>query len=471
MDSGARSRLLVALGRKNEELRIKMSGGLAHSLKRVRSRTEEEVDPDYIPSDEVNSRQSDRDSCDENENFQSVVCEQKMRLQKKKRRVDSDEKIASAVSKVVGKMVDIVVARGLVKPKKYKKPSIKNDEQIASTVSEMVGEIVECVSGGKEYEISINDVNSLGFTKKGEPRKRRACEEPPTIRKLRKLESTIKSHRVKPPCKSTCKLRCPVIISLERQEAINSGFWGLSQDQKNAFVMKSQRKTPKGRGTTKSNSSRREHTYQYLLTDGEGNDVLVCKIFYLATLGCDPSNDHILKSVRSSLNNALVMPLEDRRGRHPQNTKVDRGPIVAHIMSFKPTISHYRRVHAPNRLYLPNDVNISMMHSLFKETHLELADKVSYELYRQEVAKLNISFTKLGHEECFDCEVFNLHCTASGGHSKNQLAEDCDLCMQWKTHHERYRKTRAEYQEDVNRSCSPDELIVSVDLQKVSKIS
>ncbi|CAB0010906.1 unnamed protein product [Nesidiocoris tenuis] len=161
------------------------------------------------------------------------------------------------------------------------------------------------------------------------------------------------------------------------------------------------------------------------------------------------------------------MPPQDKRGRHPSMKKVDKTPIVDHITSFSPTISHYRRAHAPNRLYLPSDVTMKLMHDDFKESFPHLSDKVSYELYRQQVAKLNISFMKLGHEECFDCAAFKEHCSSDQGHSKTQLADGCEPCKEWSDHHERYKKTRIHYQTDVIKECSPAELIVSADLQKL----
>ena len=45
--------------------------------------------------------------------------------------------------------------------------------------------------------------------------------------------------------------------------------------------------------------------------------------------------------------------------------------ISSHISKFNPCISHYRRKHAPNRLYLPSELNIKVMYDYFKEGHVE----------------------------------------------------------------------------------------------------
>ncbi|GBO44048.1 hypothetical protein AVEN_61152-1 [Araneus ventricosus] len=48
----------------------------------------------------------------------------------------------------------------------------------------------------------------------------------------------------------------------------------------------------------------------------------------------------------------------DKRGKHPKPKKIERSIIINHIESYNPSIAHYRREHAPNRRYLPNDVTI-----------------------------------------------------------------------------------------------------------------
>ncbi|BES91110.1 Hypothetical protein NTJ_03918 [Nesidiocoris tenuis] len=332
-----------------------------------------------------------------------------------------------------------------MKKRKDKKVTIETDEQIYSTVSDVLDGLLVCVTERKSYKA----LNERGYTKEGKPRKRRKFEDAKDVRKKKKMGEVIDAHKVKPPCKLNCYLKCVNAIDEQRRKAINGGFWRLDLEGRRTFVMNSQRKTPKQQCTRSGGGSRRENSFQYFLTDEDGHAVRVCKTFYLGTLGYDISNDRILKTLRTSINAGDVMPPQDKRGRHPSMKKVDKTPIVDHITSFSPTISHYRRAHAPNRLYLPSDVTIKLMHDDFKESFPHLSDKVSYELYRQQVAKLNISFTKLGHEECFDCAAFKEHCSSDQGHSKTQLADGCEPCKEWSDHHERYKKTRIHYQTDV----------------------
>ncbi|KAG5867951.1 hypothetical protein JTB14_007650 [Gonioctena quinquepunctata] len=54
----------------------------------------------------------------------------------------------------------------------------------------------------------------------------------------------------------------------------------------------------------------------------------------------------------------------------------------------------------------------------------------------------NISFVKLGHEECEDCEYFLLH---NEDHKKDNLAIDCAICRQWDEHIKKADKSRTRY--------------------------
>lgn len=55
--------------------------------------------------------------------------------------------------------------------------------------------------------------------------------------------------------------------------------------------------------------------------------------------------------------------------------------------------------------------------------------KVAYDSYRVRVKEKNISFAKLGQEECEMCEEFNLH-----GHTKDNFQEGCIVCDKWQLH-------------------------------------
>ncbi len=105
----------------------------------------------------------------------------------------------------------------------------------------------------------------------------------------------------------------------------------------------------------------------------------------------------------------LPLPRRSMQGSQLIKPLKDRELIMAHTNSFNPVISHYRREHAPRKMYLPSEVTITMMHIDFKEKHPDFV--CSYALYRRVVTKeMNISLTQLGNEECELCESHKLHC-------------------------------------------------------------
>lgn len=152
-------------------------------------------------------------------------------------------------------------------------------------------------------------------------------------------------------------------------------------------------------------------TYAYHLKSDDGIVHDVCKSFFLTTLGYHSKNDRLVMTVMGSSLSAVTSP-KDRRSRHDPANKLNTSPIRAHIESVGPSITHYRREHAPNRHYLPSDVTIRFMCTDYKEKHPN--SKCSYETYRKQLRNMNISFTKLGEEECEKCTQNDIHCKATG---------------------------------------------------------
>ena len=135
----------------------------------------------------------------------------------------------------------------------------------------------------------------------------------------------------------------------------------------------------------------------------------------------------------------------------------------------------------------------------FKTKHKDF--KCSYELYRKEIQKMRISFTKLGEEGCEICEEFhmnerdhdhavdtghlqglndeneiaNLECdkckkwvNLQGLNDENEIANlECDKCKKWVNHINAAKMSRRCYQDDVADADDDNKVIRSVDLQKV----
>ena len=106
---------------------------------------------------------------------------------------------------------------------------------------------------------------------------------------------------------------------------------------------------------------------------------------------------------------SALQPARDKIGRREAANKISGDQlnlIRSHIYSHHPAISHYRRTHAPNRLYLSPELSIASMYKDFEKKHPGIC---KIETYRKQIKALNISFAKLREEECEKCIMFENH--------------------------------------------------------------
>lgn len=324
-------------------------------------------------------------------------------------------------------------------------------------------------------ENSDDETDQVRLTKKGNIRKRKTYNVSLKDRKRLKNENKIKiKYSVKPGCRENiCKKKCSDRFSEEFREKINNIFWKKSwTEQKYFFLYNTSIKNPdrpKKRENCENEGKRytRSKTVTYFLTDENGEKVPVCKTFFLTTLGYNQNNCKAVRNVINMNYRAELIPVSvsDGRGHNPNPKKIQPTRIIDHITSFNPAISHYRREHAPNKKYLPSDLNIRMMYKHYCETDPQT--QVSYGFYRKLVKTLNISFTKLGQEECEICEKFIIH------NPQREMIRHrhCQECKDYEEHHERYILARKKYENDADNQThkknSPDTLIFAVDLEKV----
>lgn len=182
-------------------------------------------------------------------------------------------------------------------------------------------------------------------------------------------------------------------------------------------------------------NSKRNVSYYYTLPDGFGTRQVVCKTFLLTTLGFTKNNDTVLHNVLNNTGDGSITPPTDMRGAK-SHVKIEKEIIKEHIESFNPSISHYRREHAPNTRYLPSDISMTAMYADFRVKNPEF--KVSYDTYRNVLHSMNISFTKLGHEECERCVSFSHQ-------DPNHTAEkdpNCEKCNDILHHLDKAKKAR-----------------------------
>ena len=119
---------------------------------------------------------------------------------------------------------------------------------------------------------------------------------------------------------------------------------------------------------------------------------------FLSTLG--RTSDKTIQTVLSKCKSShTVVDLSDQRVKSDGIKKPDdiSDKVTNHILSFNPSISHYRRAHAPKRMYISPEFNVSGMYKDFCTSN---PVKISYNYYNKKVKRMNISFAKLGEEEC-----------------------------------------------------------------------
>jgi len=227
-----------------------------------------------------------------------------------------------------------------------------------------------------------------------------------------------------------------------------------------------------------------------------GNKLYVCKKMFLNTLGFTAD-----KIVTTSLatTSSTGITRKDKRGQHKPKHAIneeDQQFMKSHIRSFNPQISHYRREHAPKRLYLAPELTITEMFADYLDSCKEQNRKTfGYISYSRHIKSMNISFAQLGDELCEKCQQHNVHMQSESRDEsannessnaervkKNKIREmkkyvekeklcskeNCDQCVQYKIHRQAYLETRAAYTADKDAvGENDDELYLSSDMQKV----
>ncbi|KAJ8932859.1 hypothetical protein NQ314_014387 [Rhamnusium bicolor] len=255
------------------------------------------------------------------------------------------------------------------------------------------------------------------------------------VKESERIERDKNSHRLKSPCK--CKYKCIENIKEERRITIWNEFYKMSYNKRRAWVHGRVIQQNKKRKITKM-----ENTWL-----NEKNDKFITTMLKNSTL-------------------EAITPKLDRRGSAVPANKCDRELLRQHILSFHPCKYHTDYINRyPNK-------------------------KVSYYTYRKVISDMNISFTKLGHEECDACmehiqhlkshneviqiqedfdqdhtpEIDNSISTNSNSRidsnvsalesSSNRYKNTCVHCKDWLSHFEKAKISRAAYRRDLTQGTS-----------------
>ncbi|XP_037038548.1 uncharacterized protein LOC119076034 [Bradysia coprophila] len=301
----------------------------------------------------------------------------------------------------------------------------------------------------------IETKDNSTLTKNGLVRKRRVFKMPLKERLAGKFQLQQEIHPLRTACQHG---DCNKNVPQQRRLEINKEFWQMKFSDRYTFgVQTISRKDIKQR--RRNTRAIKNNTFQYFLKDENGEIKRVCQTFYLTTLGFSKRNDSFIKTAMGNARYKIPLPRSSKRGSHDRPNRKDYECIVSHIRSYNPNVSHHRREHAPKKIYLPENLTITSMHTHFREENPHV--QCSYYLYRRIVTnELNISFTKLGHEQCETCEEYDLHKKC------NPTCDTCDLCVEFQFHKKKYTESRALY--DKQRLLNTEtKSFYSADLEKV----
>ena len=145
-----------------------------------------------------------------------------------------------------------------------------------------------------------------------------------------------------------CKRKCLDFIPQEQREIIYLHYWSSNRINQKEFLWQRISNAEKKRTRTKKSPKKnRRHSRVYTFKRSNDEMVQVCSIFFLGTLGY--KNEHNV-SYMFNQQSPTKSNKPDARGRHSPAHKLSEGTkelINKHIEAFNPSISHYRRAHAP----------------------------------------------------------------------------------------------------------------------------
>lgn len=240
----------------------------------------------------------------------------------------------------------------------------------------------------------------------------------------------VQGHEAGAPCK--CKYKCynKVGLTLEIRDKILKQFNLLeTTNEQNSYlcglisIVPVQKRRPK----IPSDSSKvRDVSCKYKVRSAENGVVFeweVCRKAFVSIHG-------ITQKKVEYLVNGLKMTgcsPKDQRGKHSNRphriTSETVDVIKQHINSFNGRGAHYC-LHDTSKKYLPDNLNISIMHKMFRTKHPEV--KCSYETYRGIMQQnFNISFGYPRTDTCSFCDAS--HVKLNSLQVKLKEAKDDDI--------------------------------------------
>ena len=248
--------------------------------------------------------------------------------------------------------------RLLRKPRSLTRVTAKRNHERSESERRVVVTIDEPNNNAADFNVASGICSAAANSTTASKQARVRCRT-----KLQQNAYARTNHPMRDPCVG-CKYDCSHNFDNSRRSAIWSSFWSQDYVGRKNWIYHTVERKPKKRKTA-GDRSKRQLSFVYYLCNDDGVKIQVCKTFFLSTLGFHSKNDRFITTVMKTAKEA-VFTSDSKRGKHPPANKKDTKIIKDHIMSFHPCVSHYRRAHAPNRLYLPSDITVKKMYNDLK---------------------------------------------------------------------------------------------------------
>lgn len=228
-------------------------------------------------------------------------------------------------------------------------------------------------------------------------------------------------RQIQKGCSVKCRKNCHNNFSFNNRLTIFGSYWKLGDiNRQRDFIFKHvvQKEKCRQRIRKHHNSDRSKNRqyslYYYFPKDNALKPV--CKTFFLDTLSI---SEQIVKTVMKKVNSSRTSVEIDLRGQCSTKriSNTIRQTVIDHIRKFDKVESHYCRK-STTREYLPSNLNITKMYSLYKEYFQNSNDIATLSMYRHIFnTKFNLHFFKPKKDLCGFCEKFK----NSSDDQKNEL--------------------------------------------------
>jgi hypothetical protein len=265
-----------------------------------------------------------------------------------------------------------------------------------------------------------------------------------------------------------CPLKCSEKLSDDEKQNMFTLYWQSSREAKLAFLCGHVKQNPvKSRYGAKPDESRRQKTRLFYLTKNDQTSVRVCKKMFC----------NLLKVSNGSLDRSLTRETEgtfmERRGKKEPGNKLpqqDVDKVKSHINSFPRYMSHYCRKDNPDVRFLPQSLNLALMHRMYKSDCINDDSKaVSEAMYRNIFhGSFNLKFQRPKKDTCTKCDSFETQLCALRQLQGEQVEEKiATLTAERDLHHKYVENARSELQADRLAAKDPNHKskVITFDLQ------